>query len=1191
MENSQPNLSPEQIPANKEDGKMQNSHIECWNIRDWRNVSEGCRIILKFNFFPDVFNVTLEHEDDNTFVMFFYIDTLKVTKQFEIILSAENTDPRKTSPHLHNTLTFTSENPKQEIKLPNDFFDQLTEENGFISSNGDLLLKIEIIEMKSTSTESPKPPASPLTIPIPQISASNNPIINRPIFEPAPYAGLKNQGSTCYMNSILQSLYFIPEFRSIIYQMEIPNNVSDTENIPLNLQRLFGMMQLTKGPVSTNGLTKSFGWDNHQVFMQNDAQEFCRMFLDNLEMKMKGTSLQNAIPSLFSGNYIKYIRCRSVDYQNNKKEEIYDILLDVKGVNSLSESFEKYIETEPLIGDNQYDAGPEYGKQDADMGVEFSEFPRVLFLHLSRFQYDPYSNHYIKLNTYFSFPEIIDLAPYSIDKETPNNYELFGVLVHWGTIIGGHYFAYLRTTRENRWFEFNDAKVTEVTAETAIEGSFGGVANKESTSERLYSAYMLIYIKQSCLDEVFRKVENDEIPDYIYDYIKVKEEEEKILAQQQFEKDNTVNVSLINEQAIEYYAQNNEIKIDIPLTYFDSDDHGLTLNLQLKKYDKLSTVYEKAEKVLNRPKDRFDLFTLYDGHIHYHIPRNSEGLFGAIQPLPRGLYMREINDEEFYERSDIECDTETESESQNQTNTENDENEHNNNENDENLHANPIHNENEIGNSNNNNSINKTSSLTKKYLEDTHIPSEIYLVFVLSYIREMKRAPLHFAFTKRMYYGDDIYSIFDDYRKFYNLPNDCELSAYYSSKPTKLLKFDVYQQNLSELINRRNGVFLIIQLRDGYLSKYGINLTFKDMTGQSFFDEEEEDEEAISYVSNFLNENPKHASDYLAFIYQTVQIKVSSPNAEKLITIPFRVSFHQLKLFAANVLQIQYDSKYDTMLVFPNSDPNFINTEGNDQEITVEEAIQNFLPNNRSDKKLHLLCLVYPNISYDCFNDTLMTRITDGISQNCQNTKDSHGRQQLENIIYQLFPRGMNCCEIICCLNENLEISEPLRIVANNDKFAIIVNDFIPVDEMVKWKLRIEIVPQDQRIIESNQFLLSVRQVMINTIAYYVEKKFIYQNDGDPYIFKFYADEIFAEAKERIFEYRKISPDVRKKVNFWLQSPSAEEGNHLMLDEEILSNLLLPGCFLVFGPTNLLQDTPNVYSNFQFKQQALKIFN
>ena len=41
-----------------------------------------------------------------------------------------------------------------------------------------------------------------------------------------------------------------------------------------------------------------------------------------------------------------------------------------------------------LDGENQYDAGPEFGKQDAEKGVIFQKFPPVLTIHLKRFDFD-----------------------------------------------------------------------------------------------------------------------------------------------------------------------------------------------------------------------------------------------------------------------------------------------------------------------------------------------------------------------------------------------------------------------------------------------------------------------------------------------------------------------------------------------------------------------------------------------------------------------------------------------------------------------------------------------------------------------------------------------------------------------------------------------------------------------------------
>ena len=46
-------------------------------------------------------------------------------------------------------------------------------------------------------------------------------------------------------------------------------------------------LQFGDGSVSTKDLTKSFGWDTYDAFMQHDVQELNRVLQEKLEDKMK----------------------------------------------------------------------------------------------------------------------------------------------------------------------------------------------------------------------------------------------------------------------------------------------------------------------------------------------------------------------------------------------------------------------------------------------------------------------------------------------------------------------------------------------------------------------------------------------------------------------------------------------------------------------------------------------------------------------------------------------------------------------------------------------------------------------------------------------------------------------------------------------------------------------------------------
>ncbi|CAG8581315.1 9289_t:CDS:10, partial [Cetraspora pellucida] len=340
------------------------------------------------------------------------------------------------------------------------------------------------------------------------------------------YVGLKDQGIINYLNAELQLLYSIKYFRKAIYQI-LTEDDEPNKSIPLAMQRIFYQLQVSDTPVETTELTKSFGLDSLDGYMQYDVQEFDRMLLDCLENKMKNTYADGAISKLFSGEMKSYVRCVNVDYETTCIEDYYDIQLEVKGCKTLNDSFLEFIREESCVGNNKYQTET-YGLQDARKGVIFESFPPVLRINLNRLEYDTQSDTTVKINGRHEYPMEIDLQEYlslDSDKSKPHNYLLHGVIVHSGDFHGGSYHIFLKPERSGRWFKFDDDTITPVTDKEVLENSYG---DNDPNIAGYITAYSLIYIRESDIDFVLTSVLAEDIPEHL----KSRLNEEKTLYEQ-----------------------------------------------------------------------------------------------------------------------------------------------------------------------------------------------------------------------------------------------------------------------------------------------------------------------------------------------------------------------------------------------------------------------------------------------------------------------------------------------------------------------------------------------------------------------------------------------------------------------------------------------------------------------------------
>ncbi|XP_077245221.1 ubiquitin C-terminal hydrolase 12-like isoform X2 [Tasmannia lanceolata] len=476
--------------------------------------------------------------------------------------------------------------------------------------------------------------------------------------------GLKNQGATCYMNSLLQTLYHIPYFRKAVYHMPTTENDLPSGSIPLALQSLFYKLQYSDNSVATKELTKSFGWDTYDSFMQHDVQELNRVLCEKLEDKMKGTVVEGTIQQLFEGHHMNYIECINVDYKSTRKESFYDLQLDVKGCRDVYASFDKYVEVERLEGDNKYHA-EQHGLQDAKKGVLFIDFPPVLQLQLKRFEYDFMRDTMVKINDRYEFPLQLDLdrddhkylSP-EADTRVRNLYTLHSVLVHSGGVHGGHYYAFIRPTMSDLWLKFDDERVTKEDMKRALEEQYGGEEEAGISNQKIkkyffvfsyllafgycfnlccflsfayiqqfpqtnpgfhttplkftkYSnAYMLVYIRDSDKEKIICNVDEKDIAEHLRERLK-KEQEEK--EHKKKEKAEAHLYTIIKVARNEDLAE--QIGRDI---YFDLVDHDKVRSFRIQKQTPFNLFKEEVAKEFGIPVQfqRFWLWAKRQNHTY-----------------------------------------------------------------------------------------------------------------------------------------------------------------------------------------------------------------------------------------------------------------------------------------------------------------------------------------------------------------------------------------------------------------------------------------------------------------------------------------------------------------------------------------------------------------------------------------------
>jgi ubiquitin carboxyl-terminal hydrolase 7 len=211
------------------------------------------------------------------------------------------------------------------------------------------------------------------------------------------HVGLMNQGATCYLNSLIQTLFHVPVFKNFILKSE------STAKIATGLRKLFASLILSEDcAISTKDITTAFGWSNAEVFDQHDIQElFCSMTdalsQESSEMdaflteNFKGSLIGTSTFSSSAHPLPDSLECPSCGFKKVSNVSFQDVPLNLSDNTNgvfLTDLLQNFSAVEVLDENNLWACGKCSQKVAARKSSQIESLPTTLFLHLKRLSYD-----------------------------------------------------------------------------------------------------------------------------------------------------------------------------------------------------------------------------------------------------------------------------------------------------------------------------------------------------------------------------------------------------------------------------------------------------------------------------------------------------------------------------------------------------------------------------------------------------------------------------------------------------------------------------------------------------------------------------------------------------------------------------------------------------------------------------------
>ena len=260
-----------------------------------------------------------------------------------------------------------------------------------------------------------------------------------------PPPGLKNIGSTCYMNSVLQSIHKL-----------IGQGYVKSSPVPRELSKLCQKMKNIRHVVSPTTFWRAFTNDKaaFRPRQPHDANEFFVNLLDLLPEEM--------LPRKFLFKVQPKLACDSCKHVSiSAPEKSFNLIVCCKH-KTLNELATESLASE-FIAEAKCPSCSEIGSVTKTSNVTL--FPHYFAINVKRFKCD--GANVTKIFTLIRDP----LMPIQIEG---NSYSVEAVVCHTGLPDSGHYVALVKDRNFKSWWLCNDSIVTEVDMSKASEEARNG---------------------------------------------------------------------------------------------------------------------------------------------------------------------------------------------------------------------------------------------------------------------------------------------------------------------------------------------------------------------------------------------------------------------------------------------------------------------------------------------------------------------------------------------------------------------------------------------------------------------------------------------------------------------------------------------------------------------------------------------